>query len=121
MIHFITRIYKNTVTLARATALITDIQRKMLMKTGSKFYRETDIELPARQIIRHGVLDIVDIGHPVIAAHVGYVEKVEDIQPEHDALEMTEEVFGRFLVERRSDKLPTDTDVETFVGRCTEI
>lgn len=36
----------------------------------SEFEGETDIELAAGQVVRHGVTDIVDVCHPIVSADV---------------------------------------------------
>ena len=71
-----------------------------------KFNREPHIKLTSRQIIRDGILDIVDIRDPIVAAYIGDIKKIEHIHTENDTLEMPQEIFWRFLIGRSSDKLP---------------
>lgn len=60
----------------------------------SELARESEVKLTSREIVGHGILDIVYIRHPVIAAYIGYVEKIETFKPYDDALEMTPEIVG---------------------------
>ena len=52
---------------------IYSINRRKNNGSGLESYREGDVELAACQVVRHGVLQVVDVGDPVAAAHVGDV------------------------------------------------
>ena len=51
---------------------------------------QAHIELSTGKVVRHGILDAVHIGYPIVAAHVAYVKQVEHVKPEPNALEMAE-------------------------------
>ena len=87
----------------------------------SEFHAQTHIELPSRQIIRHCILDIVDVGNPVIAAHIGDVEEIEDINTDHYTLEMSPEIIRPHAIGRSTHKLIAKSDVYSLIGRCTEV
>ena len=52
---------------------------------------EADVELAAGQVVGDGVLDVVDVGDPVVAAHVADVHEVEAVEAEPDLLEVAEQ------------------------------
>lgn len=87
---------------------------------GLESYRERDVELAACQVVWYGVLQVVDVGDPVAAAHVGDAEQVEHVEAYADVLEMTPEIIGTDAVSRRSDKLVLKTDVDAFVRRDSQ-
>ena len=62
-------------------------------------------------------MQVVDVGDPVAAAHVGEAEQVEHVEAYADVLEMTPEVVRTDAVGRRSDKLVLESDVDAFVRR----
>ena len=76
--------------------------------------------MAACQVVRYGVLQVVDVGDPVAAAHVGDAEQVEHVEAYADVLEMTPEVVRTDAVGRRSDKLVLETDVDAFVRRDSQ-
>ena len=49
---------------------IYSINRRKNNGSGLESYREGDVELAAGQIVGNGVLQVVDVGDPVAAAHV---------------------------------------------------
>ena len=55
---------------------------------ASEVYRETYIELPSCQIVGHGVLQVVDIGYPVIRADIADVQQIEAIKAEPYTLDV---------------------------------
>lgn len=48
----------------------------MSLETGG----EADVDLAAGEVVGNGILDVVDVGHPVVTAHVGDVHEVEAVQ-----------------------------------------
>ena len=52
--------------------------------------READVELAAGEVVGDGILDVVDVGDPVVAAHVGDVHEVEHVESEPYLLEVAE-------------------------------
>lgn len=58
-----------------------------------KFSCNPDINLATRQIIGYGILDIVDISHPIIAADIRDVKHIEKIEAYAQRFEMTEEIL----------------------------
>ena len=99
------------------------LSAKHLIRPSStlNFDCQTVIKLATSQIIRHGILYVVDIGHPVVAAHVGDIKQVEHIKSDRDILEMTPEIVWSHAVGRCADKLIAQADVDTRIGRCTEL
>lgn len=51
---------------------------------------EPDVDLTAGEIVGHCILDAVDVGYPIVVADVGYVEEVEEVESEPDALYVAE-------------------------------
>lgn len=47
---------------------------------------ETNVKLASGEIIRHGILDVVHIGDPVVGTNIAYVEQIEHIDSEPYAL-----------------------------------
>lgn len=45
------------------------------------------VYLPSREVVRHGIHLVGDIGNPVIRVHVAYVEEVEAVNAKPDVLE----------------------------------
>ena len=41
-------------------------------------YRQVDVELSSGQVVWYGILDIVDVGYPIIAADIRKVKQVEN-------------------------------------------
>ena len=68
-----------------------------------EFDGEADVELSTGEIVGYGVLDIIDICHPIIAADVGNVKEVEAVETQHDAAEMTPEVVRAYTICRSTD------------------
>ena len=95
--------------------------RCVVFMLSSECNRKTYIELPARQIVWYGILDVVDVGNPIIAADVGKVKQVENVDANPDTLEMPPEIVGAYPVFFSANQLILETDVKTFVGRCPEI
>ena len=75
--------------------------------------------MPPGEIVGHGILVVVNIGHPIIGIDVGKVEKIEDIEPYPNTLEGPEKralhdaVFPSGQTARKSD-------VDTTIGRPWE-
>ena len=57
---------------------------------GSEAEGEADVELAAGEVVGDGILDLVHVGYPVVAAHVGDVEQVEHVHAKPDVLEVAE-------------------------------
>ncbi len=87
----------------------------------SEFYREPYVELTARKVVGHGILDVVDVGHPVVTAHIAYVEQIEGVDSEPYALECAEESAAFLAVFRRREKGVGEANVEALVGRGAEV
>ena len=51
---------------------------------------QAHVKLAAGQVVGDGVLGVVDVGDPVITAHVGDVHQVEAVQTEPYFLEVAE-------------------------------
>ena len=79
---------------------------------------EASGDLAAGEVVWHGVLNIVYVGNPVIATHVGNVEEVEHVHSQPNALEFAQEsacwaVFA-------SHEFVAQSHVNALVGRLTE-
>lgn len=83
-------------------------------------YRKVDVELSAGQVVGHGVLYLVDVGNPVVAAYVRHVEQVEDVDANPDAFEFSQEVVGTIML-IAADELILQADVDAFICRRTEV
>ena len=89
--------------------------RGYLLEAGG----EADVELAAGEVVGDGVLDVVDVGDPVVAAHVGDVHEVEAVEAKPDFLEVTQEsAVGAVLL---ADELVTQADIDALVGGLTNI
>jgi len=58
---------------------------------------QAHIELSAGKVVGHGILDAIDVGYPIVAAHVADVKQVEHVKPEPNALEVAEEARCWFV------------------------
>ena len=65
---------------------------------------QSHIELAACEVVGHGILDAVHVGHPVVTAHVADVEQVECVNAQPDALEVAKEAT-RGLVSLAQDEI----------------
>ena len=72
--------------------------------------------MSAGQVVGDCVRNVVDVGHPVIAADIGNVEEVEHIDSNPDAFEMAPEVVGTHTFGRLSEKSVLEADIDTAVG-----
>lgn len=84
-------------------------------------YRQVDVELSSGQVVWYGILDIVDVGYPIIAADVRKVKQIENVYANPYAFEMPPEIVGADSVFFSADQLVLEADIKTLVGRCTEI
>ena len=48
--------------------------------TMLEIHCESHVELAAGEVVGHGILDVVNVGYPVVAAHVADVEQVEHVE-----------------------------------------
>ena len=48
---------------------------------------EAYVKLTSCQIVRYGILDAVDVGDPIVARNIGYVEQIEYVNTEPDAFQ----------------------------------
>ena len=62
-------------------------------RRNSELCRQSDIHLTSRQIIRHCILNIIHIRHPIIAADVRNIKQVEKIGPNCDTLEVSPKII----------------------------
>ena len=76
--------------------------------------------MAARQVVGDCILDIVDIGHPIIAADVAHIEEIEAVKSDDDTLEVAPEIVGPYPFRGCSDELITDADVDALVSRRSE-
>ena len=76
-----------------------------------EFHEDSSVELSASQIIRHGILLVGDIGHPVIAVYVVDAEEVEAIHAERHILEE-----GLLLMILVVEQLVAHSDVGAAIG-----
>ena len=86
-----------------------------------KSYWQVDVELSSGQVVWYGILDIVDIGYPIIAADVRKVKQIENVYANPYAFEMPPEIVGADSIFFTADQLVLEADIKTLVGRCTEI
>lgn len=56
-----------------------------------EFGGEADVNLAACEVVGHGVLNAVDVGYPVVAAHVGDVEDIENVDAYPGFFEVAQE------------------------------
>lgn len=49
---------------------------------------EADVELAAGEVVGDGVLDVVDVCHPIVAAYIADVKEVEYIKAEPRAFDV---------------------------------
>lgn len=80
---------------------------------------EADVELAAGEVVGDGVLDLVHVGHPVVAAHVGNVEEVEHVHAYPDVLEVAQQAGGGARLS--AHELVGDAHVHSLVGRGAEV
>jgi len=80
---------------------------------------QAHVELAAGQVVGDGVLGVVDVGDPVVAAHVGDVHQVEAVQTEPDFLEVAEQAAGGAVV--LADELVTQAHIHTLVGGLAHV
>ena len=80
---------------------------------------QAHVELAAGQVVGDGVLGVVDVGDPVVAAHVGDVHQVEAVQTEPDFLEVAEQTAGGAVV--LADELVTQAHIHTLVGGLAHV
>ena len=88
---------------------------------ASEVYRETYIELASCQIVGHGVLQVVDIGYPVIRADIADVQQVEAVKSEPYALDVFQKSGALPAVGQRRQQSVTQADVHALVGRGAEV
>ena len=86
-----------------------------------KFYVQVDVKLSARQIIRHGILDIIDVRDPVIGADIGNIKQVEAVEPNPDALEMAQKAAARFPFLEFGEQCVAQADVDALIGGSAEV
>ena len=84
-----------------------------------EFGGEADVNLAACEVVGHGVLNAVDVGYPVVAAHVGDVEEVEAVEANPHALEVPQEIG--WLVCASAHELVGDAGIHALVGRGAEV
>ena len=82
---------------------------------SSKFDQNPRVDLPAREVIRHGILVVRHVGNPIVGIDIVDAEEVQAIDAQPDA--RTRE--RRFSCLRTVEQV-THTDVSTLVGRCAE-
>ena len=81
--------------------------------------REAHVELAAGEVVGHGILDIVHVGYPVVAAHVTDVQQVEAVNPEPNLLEVAEgPVIGAVLL---TDELVAQPHIHALIGGLAHI
>ena len=80
-----------------------------------------DVELSTCQIVRDGVLNIVDVCYPVVTADIRYIKQVKDVHSDCDILEVSPEVIGAYAVCRCSDKLIAQPDVKSLISRSAKV
>ena len=82
---------------------------------------EPDVDLTTGEIVGHGILDAVDVGYPIVVADVGYVEEVEEVESEPDALYVAEHAGACLPLFELGEESVGESYVNTFVWRGAEV
>lgn len=81
-----------------------------------EFYAHFGIELPAGEIVGHGVLMACDVGDPIVGVDVAYAEEVEAVEAEPHVAENALAVAVGVV-----EEAVAHADVDAAVGGSTEI
>ena len=71
------------------------------------------------EIVGYGILQVVDVGHPIAAAHVGNAQQGKHIHSDGYALKVTPKVVGTHPFGGSPNELVLKSYIHTFVGRHT--